>query len=66
MTATPPPQKRSVRWQNLFIKTTFWISAEIVLGLMGLDNLADYSEFLLQRQTFLSMTEVVTHLISSV
>ncbi|GAB4238467.1 MAG: hypothetical protein Kow00121_65360 [Elainellaceae cyanobacterium] len=30
----------------LFIKVATWFMAEVVLNLVGLDNLADYSEFL--------------------
>lgn len=36
-----------VYWQKLFAKMMFWLLAELVLNLVGLDNLADYSEFLL-------------------
>lgn len=31
--------------KQLFIKTATWLVAEVVLNLAGLDNLADYSEF---------------------
>ena len=34
-----------VRWRTLIAKTTFWILTEVFLTLLGLDNLADYSEF---------------------
>ena len=34
-------------WHKLFAKLLFWLTAEIVLNAVGLDNLADYSEFLL-------------------
>lgn len=33
------------RRQQLFTKTIAWLVAEVVLNLAGLDNLADYSEF---------------------
>lgn len=32
--------------RQLFLKTTTWLIAEVILNLVGLDNLADYSEFL--------------------
>ncbi|MBD2577800.1 hypothetical protein [Oscillatoria sp. FACHB-1406] len=35
-----------VYWTILFGKTGFWLATEIYLNLLGLDNLADYSEFL--------------------
>lgn len=31
--------------RQLFTKTIVWLVAEVVLNLAGLDNLADYSEF---------------------
>lgn len=37
------------QWQTLAAKTVFWLTAEIVLNLVGLDNLADYSEFVFGR-----------------
>lgn len=36
-------------WKNLVIKTTLWIAAEILLNCMGLDTIADYSEFVFER-----------------
>lgn len=35
-----------VRWKKLLAKTTVWLAAEIFLNLLGVDYLADYSEFL--------------------
>ncbi len=34
-------------WQKVVCKTGIWLAAEIWLNLMGLDNIADYGEFLL-------------------
>lgn len=56
--------KPPVRWRKLLVKGTFWLSAEIVLGLMGMDNLADYSEFLLQSRALNHVTEVVASVIN--
>ncbi|NET47412.1 MAG: hypothetical protein F6K09_01545 [Merismopedia sp. SIO2A8] len=54
-----------VRWQTLAVRTTLWLSAEIILGIMGIDHLADYSEFLLkQQQTLMQVTEVVSRFIN--
>ncbi len=39
----------AVRGKTLFTKTLIWLAAEIVLNLMGLDTLADYSEFVFDR-----------------
>ena len=39
----------NVRWQKLLVKTTLWLIAEIWLNFLGMDNLADYSEFIFER-----------------
>ncbi|WP_421658951.1 hypothetical protein [Leptothermofonsia sp. ETS-13] len=31
-------------------KATIWLAAEILLTVVGLDNLADYSEFIFERE----------------
>ncbi len=33
-------------WKQVVYKTGFWLAAEIWLNLIGLDNIADYSEFI--------------------
>ncbi|EDX76402.1 hypothetical protein MC7420_4658 [Coleofasciculus chthonoplastes PCC 7420] len=49
----------TVNWKALLAKTTVWLAAEILLNLLGLDNLADYSEFIFGRQlTDLSQPEL--------
>ncbi|WP_346289712.1 hypothetical protein [Sphaerothrix gracilis] len=35
-----------VQWKTLFYKTSIWLVAECLLGILGLDHLCDYSEFL--------------------
>jgi len=35
-----------VRWRKFLVKGTFWLSTELMLGVIGMDTLADYSEFL--------------------
>lgn len=35
-----------IQWQVLALRITFWLIAEIALTLVGLDELADFSEFL--------------------
>lgn len=37
-----------IQWSQLFLKTAAWFCAEIVLTCLGLDDLADYSEFIFQ------------------
>ena len=38
------------QWKKAWVKATLWIVTEIVLNLLGLDNLADYSEFLFEKE----------------
>jgi hypothetical protein len=40
-----------VQWKKVFVKTTIWLVTEIILNLVGLDNLADYSEFIFENDT---------------
>lgn len=35
-----------VKWGKMAIKVTIWLTTEVLLNLAGLDNLADYGEFL--------------------
>ncbi|WP_293112457.1 hypothetical protein [Moorena sp. SIO4G3] len=36
------------------MKVTTWLVAEIILNLIGLDNLADYGEFVFDKEVFIS------------
>ena len=38
-----------VRWKTLLVRITVWLSLEIWLNLVGLDYLADYSEFIFEQ-----------------
>ena len=42
----------NVRWRKLLVKTSFWLATEIILNLVGIDDLADYSEFIYEKQNF--------------
>lgn len=53
-----------VRWKKLLVKTSVWVTAEIILTVVGLDNLADYSEFVLQSQELTQVTEAFSNLIT--
>ncbi len=55
-----------VQWQKLFLKTSVWLTAEILLNVIGLDNLADYSEFMLKNQALSQVTEAFSNLITLV
>jgi hypothetical protein len=39
-------------WKQLAYKTGIWLTAEIWLNLMGLDNYADYSEFIFAQDLY--------------
>ena len=39
-----------MQWKKIWVKTTIWLLTEIILNLLGLDNLADYSEFLFEKE----------------
>jgi hypothetical protein len=47
-----------VKWGKMAAKVTIWLAAEVLLGLVGLDNLADYGEFTLGDATFSSSNPV--------
>jgi hypothetical protein len=40
-------------WKKVLLKTTIWLAAEIMLNLLGLDNIADYSEFVYGQEVVL-------------
>jgi preprotein translocase subunit SecG len=39
-----------VQWKTVLVKITIWLVAEFMLNLLGLDSLADYSEFLYKHE----------------
>ncbi|MDJ0704047.1 MAG: hypothetical protein QNJ46_12260 [Leptolyngbyaceae cyanobacterium MO_188.B28] len=40
-------------WRQSLFRIVLWISAEIVLNLLNLDTLSDYSEFLFEKPSHL-------------
>lgn len=48
----------NVRWKKLLVKTTFWLVAEIWFGFLGIDNLADYSEFVFAQPEIVQMYNI--------
>ncbi|EAZ92910.1 hypothetical protein [Crocosphaera chwakensis] len=44
----------NLKWKTFVYKTAFWMTGEIVLNILGLDNVADYSEFLFGHELELS------------
>ncbi|MGF1457442.1 MAG: hypothetical protein ACFBSG_00290 [Leptolyngbyaceae cyanobacterium] len=60
MAGVKPSQSSPVRWRRFLVKGTMWLSAEIVLGLIGLDTVADYSEFLTKTQMVERVSDAIT------
>ena len=49
-------QANLTNWKKLLFTITIWGVSEIVLGYVGLDNFADYSEFILERRADIVLT----------
>ena len=49
------------KWSQLLLKVTVWLSTEIFLTVIGLDNLADYSEFVFQDRVLVQITTTSTY-----
>ena len=45
-----------IRWKILLSKTLIWIVAEITLNCVGVDTLADYSEFVFDRNELVRLS----------
>ena len=43
-----------ISWKILLTKTIIWLASEILLNSIGLDTLADYSEFVFDKNTVFS------------
>ncbi|MGK7944923.1 MAG: hypothetical protein AB4058_10690 [Microcystaceae cyanobacterium] len=41
--------KTQLNWKKLLFTLTLWLMAEIVFTALGIDNIADYGEFVLNR-----------------
>ena len=39
-----------MQWKRLWVKAAIWVATEIILNVLGLDNLADYSEFIFEKE----------------
>lgn len=39
-----------MQWKKIWVKAAFWLVTEIILNLSGFDNLADYSEFIFEKE----------------
>jgi len=48
------------QYMTTIAKLIIWFAAEIILNLTGLDNMADYSEFIFGQEAALNSTAIVT------
>lgn len=48
----------NVRWKKLLLTTTLWLVTEIWFNCLGIDNLADYSEFVFAKQKITFKTDI--------
>jgi hypothetical protein len=46
-----------MQWKKVLVKATIWLVTEIILNLLGLDNLADYSEFLYEQEVAIALRQ---------
>lgn len=49
-----------MKWKTLITKVAVWILLELILNLLGLDNLADYSEFLFHTRSISLTNSAIT------
>jgi hypothetical protein len=48
----------TVQWNQFIIRTSLWLLGEIALNLIGLDTLADYSEFVFEPHKMTALQEL--------
>jgi hypothetical protein len=39
----------NVKWRKLLIRGSLWLTLEIILNCVGIDDIADYSEYVFER-----------------
>lgn len=39
----------NVKWRKLLIRGSLWLTLEIILNCVGIDDMADYSEYVFER-----------------
>ena len=52
----------TVRWQKLLTNLFIWTISEATLNVVGLDTMADYSEFLLAQEELITVTTAIAYL----
>jgi hypothetical protein len=51
----------NIHWQNLLTKILLWFIAELALNATGLDQLANYSEYMQYRNTVVYSAAISTY-----
>lgn len=46
-----------MRWRVVLCRLSIWVAAEIIFSLLGIDDLADYSEFLWEKDPPVLITQ---------
>ncbi len=49
-----------IHWKILLTRSLFWLIAEITLNCLGIDDLADYGEYVFERTPVSSASSLVT------
>ncbi len=44
--------RRPIRWKPLMLRLLFWIATEVTLNCLGIDDLADYGEYVVDEPHF--------------
>ena len=39
----------NVKWRRLILRGSLWLALEVVLNCIGIDDMADYSEYIFER-----------------
>jgi hypothetical protein len=45
----------NVKWRKVLLKVSLWVSLEIAFNFIGIDTIADYSEYIAQRHQIILM-----------
>ena len=59
--AATPTLIMKINYRQLLAKLLVWLVAEVVLNYVGLDNLADYSEYLKEQSTVTIAASYLQH-----
>lgn len=52
------------RYRKVFLRALIWLTAEVLLSFMGLDNLADYSEFVFESRALSKLAGTSTCIVN--